>query len=100
MLFRKDITDATGPLQLSAGQVAGAEEAMHAIQDIFAYKDTKAVFLIEIENAFNSINRRVMLHNLNFLCPIITTYTTNCYIKPPRLFIISEGEILSKEGTT
>ena len=100
MLFRKDIIDATGPLQLSAGQVAGAEEAMLAIQDIFAYKDTKAVFLIEIENAFNSINRRVMLHNLNFICPIITTYTTNCYIKPARLFIISEGEILSKEGAT
>ena len=41
-----------------------------------------------------------MLHNLNFICPIITTYITNCYITPARLFIIGGGEILSKEGTT
>ena len=41
-----------------------------------------------------------MLHNLNFICPIITTYITNCYIAPARLFIIGGGEILSEEGTT
>ena len=41
-----------------------------------------------------------MLHNLNFICPIITTYITNCYITPARLFIIGRGEILSQEGTT
>ena len=31
MLFTKDITDATGLLQLSAGQEAGAEAAIHAM---------------------------------------------------------------------
>ena len=41
-----------------------------------------------------------MLHNLNFICPIITTYITNCYITPARLFIIGGGEILSQERTT
>ena len=41
-----------------------------------------------------------MLHNLNFICPIITTYITNCYFTPARLFIIGGGEILFKEGTT
>ena len=41
-----------------------------------------------------------MLHNLNFICPIITTYITNCYITPARLFIIGGGEIFSQEGTT
>ena len=41
-----------------------------------------------------------MLHNLNFICPIITTYITNCYITPARSFIIGRGEILSQEGTT
>ena len=42
----------------------------------------------------------VILSNLNFICPIITTYITNCYITPARLFIIGGGEILSKERTT
>lgn len=41
-----------------------------------------------------------MLHNLNFLCPIIATYITNFYITPAILFIIGREEILSKEGTT
>ena len=31
MLFTKDITDATGLLQLSAGQEAGAEAVIHAM---------------------------------------------------------------------
>ena len=73
---------AVGPMQLSAGQEAGAEAAIYAMQDIFANEDTKAILLIDTENAFNSINQKVMLHNLNFICPIITTYITNCYIKP------------------
>ena len=35
MMFKKDITDAARPLELSAGQEAGAEAAIHAIQGIF-----------------------------------------------------------------
>ena len=62
------------PPQLIAGQEAGAEAAIHAMQDIFANEDTEAVLLIDAENAFNSINRKVMLHNLNFICPVIITY--------------------------
>ena len=99
MIFKKDITDAARPLQLSAGQEARAKAAVHAMQDIFANKDTGAVLLIDAENAFISINRKVRLHNLNFICPIINMYITNCYITPARLFIIGGGEILSKEGT-
>ena len=95
MTIKKDITDAVGPLQLSAGQEAGAEAAIHAMRDIFANQDTEAVFLIDAENTFNFINLKVMLHNLNFICPIIT----NSYITFARLFIIGGGEILSKKGT-
>ena len=51
------------------------------MRDIFANEDTEAVLLIDAENAFNSINLKVML-NLNFICPIITTFITNCYITP------------------
>ena len=97
--FKKNITDAARPLQLKAGQEVGAEATIHAMRDILANEDTEAVLLINCENAFNSISQKVMLHNLNFLCPIITTYITN-YITPARLFIIGGGEILPKEGTT
>ena len=51
-------------------------------------------------DACNSINRKLMLHNLKFICPIIATYIINCYATPSRLFIVAGGEILSRKGTT
>ena len=84
MIFKKDIKDAAGPLQLSAGQGAGAKAAIHAMRDISVNEDAEALLLIDAENAFNSINRKVILYNLNFICPIITTCITNCYITPAR----------------
>ena len=62
--------------------------------------DTHTVLLIDAENAFNSINHKVMLHNFEVICPIIATYIINCYATPSRLFIVGGGEILSSEGTT
>ena len=62
--------------------------------------DTNAVILIDAENAFNSVNRKVMLHNFKFICLIIPTSTISCYVTPSRLFIVGVGEILPSEGTT
>ena len=59
--------------------------------------DTNVVLLIDAENAFNSINRKVMLHNLKFIYPIIATSIINCYATPSRSFIVGVGEILSSE---
>ena len=86
MIFKKDITDTAGPLQLSAGQEAGTEAAIHAMRDVFANEGTEAVLLIDAKNAFNSINRKVLPQHLNFICPVITKYITNCYITSARLF--------------
>ena len=55
-IFKKDITDAAEPLQLSAGQEVAVEATIHAIGDIFSNGDTEAAPLIDAENAFNSIN--------------------------------------------
>ena len=63
ILFKNDITHAAGASQLSAGQDAGDEAVVHAMHDIFSEGNTEAVLLIDAENAFNSINREVMLHN-------------------------------------
>ena len=62
--------------------------------------DTNAVLLIDAENAFSSINRKVMLHTLKFICPIIPAYIINCYAFPSRICIVGRGEILSSEGTS
>ena len=99
-ISKNDVMRSVGPLQLCAGQEAGAEAAIHAMHDIFNDNETEAVLLIDAENAFNSINRKAMIHNISILCPIISTFIKNCYNIPARLFIIGGKELLSREGTT
>ena len=99
ILLKKDVLQAAGSLQLCGGQVAGSEATIHAMHDVFNDDNTEGILLIDAENAFNSINRKVMLHNLKLICPVIATYILNCYMYPARLFIIGGGELFSKEGT-
>lgn len=97
--IEKNTLQAPGSLQLYGGQVAGSETVIHAKYDIFNDGNTKGILLIYAGNAFNLINRKVMLYNLKFICLVIATYISNCYICPAALFVISEGELLSQEGT-
>ena len=99
-ISKKDVKEAAGSLQVCAGQEAGSEAAVHAIFDIFQNDDTEAVLLVDADNAFNSINRKAMLHNISIICPIITTFISNCYTKPARLFVVGNFELKSTEGTT
>ena len=48
----------------------------------------------------NPINRKVLLHNIQYLCPVLATYTINCYQIPSRLFVQGRKEISSAEGAT
>ena len=58
-----------GPLQTGTGLKTGAEAAMHSMQLIFEDSSTKAVILVDANNAFNSIDRKVALHNIEATCP-------------------------------
>ena len=100
MLWIRDATKAAGSFQLAVSKDAGAETAIHATRDTFADVDADSVLLIDTENSFNSVNRKVMLHNLKFMCPINIIYATNCYATASRLFTARWGEILSREGAT
>ena len=55
--------------------------------------------LVDSEDAFNSINRNVMLHNVSVVCPTISAYVSNYYQSAPHLFVIGGKEILCTEGT-
>ena len=85
-------------IKLCAREVAGAEAAPHTMHVTFKNHNTERILLIDNDNAFNSINPKVMLHNLKFLCLAIATYI--CYKCPLRLFIIGGVELQSKEGIT
>ena len=100
MISKQGVMKAAGSLQVCTWQETGAEAAIHAVHDIFKYYTADAVYLIDAESAFNAINRKAMLHNISVICPIISTYISNCYNTPACLLIVGGKEILSKEGTT
>jgi hypothetical protein len=98
--LKNDIQQAAGPLQLCAGQEAGCEAAIHAINQMFEADNTDAILLVDADNAFNRLNRSVGLWNIQFTCPKLAIYSNNCYQRHSRLFITGGGEISSCEGTT
>ena len=60
---------------------------------IYKEEHTEAVLLVDAANAFNSVNRKVFLHNINIVCPSISIYVENCHTLPSGLSIIGGTEI-------
>ena len=97
---KRDVVDASGSLQLCAGQKSRSEAAIHAMHTIFESDHTDAVLLIDASNALNAPNRAAALHNIRILCPMIAIYAVNTHRQPARLFVIGGKEIVSAEETT
>ena len=88
-----------GCTQLCARQKSGCEVAVHAMRELFERDEVEGVLLIDATNAFNTLNREAMLHNIQILCPALAKSVVNTYRSPAQLFVGGET-ILSKEGTT
>ena len=58
------------------------------------------MLLVDADNAYNRLNRAVALHNIQYICPSLSTTLTNCYRVPARLFVTGGMELSSSEGTT
>ena len=98
-ILKKDIQDVVGSAQLCVGQISGIEAAVHAVQSLFECPENEALLLVDASNAFNSLNRKTALINIQRLCPSIATVLINTYRAPTELFV--DGDvILSQEGTT
>ena len=67
---------------------------------IFEDENTEAVILVDASNAFNSLNRRAALHNIQITCPQFSTILINTYREPSRMIVLGGRDILSAEGTT
>ena len=78
---KKDAKDAAVSLQVCAGQEAGSEVAIHAIYHVYQQDETAVVLLVDAGNAFNSINRKAILHNISITCPLIITFIANSYME-------------------
>jgi len=97
-ITRGDIQDAVSSLQLFAGQIAGAEAAIHTTREAFARDNTEAVLLEYSSNAFNSLNRQVTLQTIRILSPSIATTLINTYRDSTNLFVYGSS-LLSQEST-
>ena len=76
IVVKPDIVKATAYDQLCSGLEAGCEVAVHAVSDLYGLDDTQV--LVDESNAFNSINRQVLLHNVEIIFPEIANYIINC----------------------
>ena len=70
-LLRKDIQDTSGIVQTWAGMESGIEAAIHAMKSTYENSWCEIVMLVDADNAFNRLNRRVALVNIEKLCPPI-----------------------------
>ena len=93
-VIKPDIMSSAGNLQLCAGQAGGCEAAVHAMSDIFDEQATDALLLVDADSAFNSLNWRVLLYNISYLCPPMAIYIRNCYSVPSRLFVLGRTEMI------
>ena len=76
------------------------EAAIHAARDLFEDSEVEAMLQIDARNAFNCLNRKTSLFNIQFIWPKISSYLLNTYRSSARLILGSGHEILSREGTT
>ena len=96
------VQESVGSLQLCAGQPVGVESAIHTMRNFLDDDSSDGILLIDADNAFNRVNRKVALWNVQFTCPVMKHVLINFYRSPTRIFMKGEGgfELLSQEGTT
>ena len=71
------------------------------MQKIYDDKETEGILLIDASNAFNALDRRAALHNVQFTCPELSNFVRNIYSREAELFIPNTDEVIySWEGTT
>ena len=86
--------------QLCPGQKSSIEYAIQMPRKQYEKTDSDAKLLIDAENAFNSLNRKLALKKKHSkYMPFYTTRYTNSYSNPSKLFV-NKNVILPREGTT
>ena len=84
IVVKSDIIKATAYM-ISSVPEAGCEVAVHAVSDLYELEDTRCfIQVVDASNVFNSINRQVLLHNVEIIFPGIENYIINCYTLPAR----------------
>ena len=74
------------------------------MRTVYENQDTECVMLVDATNAFNCLlNRKIALHNIDYVCPPLSRYLKNTYRQPADLYIRDNSKVAvikSNEGTT
>jgi len=76
------------------------EAASHVVRKCYEEENSECLLLVDADNAFNKLNRKVSLENIKGLCPPMYTYLHNSYNTPTMLNLENGDHILSQEGVT
>ena len=68
---------------------SGQEEVIHTTYKIFDGKKTETIILVDAENAFNSVNRKMLVCNTENLFSELGSFIRKCCIISERLVIVS-----------
>ena len=90
---------------MCTGVRSGIEATVHMNEMAWKDESTEAALLVDADNAFNRLNRKVALHNVQQLCPLLHTYLFNHYQTPANLLISNNvgqecATLVSEEGCT
>ena len=85
--------------QLCLGQKWGIEQARYSLRTQFETPEDEGILIIDVKNAFNSLNRDLTLRNIEKLCLSIISAIRSSYKTPTSIFV--NGKTLQlQEGTT
>ena len=73
-------------MQLCAGQIAGVEAAIHAVNIAMEDDAVEAVVFVNASIAFNNLNREAALRNIQSVYPTLAIIATNTYMESKLTF--------------
>ena len=98
---KRDLQLIGGNVQVCLGQNSGIKHAIHALRRRFLEDCTEGILLIDVRNAFNSLNRDLALQIYqNIKALSLNLYSNQKLPQTPSDIFIDKRVIKSQEGTT
>lgn len=85
------------PVQLGFGSRGGCEAAVHALRTFLTHQGGEVLVKVDVKNAFNSVDRSIILNQVKDKIPHLYNFILQCYGKPSKL-IYKNNLILSEVG--
>ncbi|GJR40673.1 putative reverse transcriptase domain-containing protein [Tanacetum coccineum] len=76
-------------LQFGVGVSGGGEAILHAVNRLIEDRNDDiglSMLLVDFQNAFNLVDREIMLQEVRIRCPAISHWVEFCYSNPARLY--------------